>query len=161
MPTPSLLTVAKAHVEGLSMTMRGLHEPWVTVLLIEDRSGKIHTGAMMPISLEDEHLKHALQQIYKDLTDAGAVQAALVTAVWKATPRPDVRPRDSADREEFLMAIHVTRDETRVELARVLRSEETPRLAPWEKTYQGLEVGGSIADTLRSAIEHPVASTHE
>lgn len=152
-----LLTVAKHGAEVAPEVMAGPYGEWVTVLMYETAEGVIRTAGLSPELLRDENMMLAQEMIGNVLKGNAAVQAAFITPIWVASVEPGdehkVRARDHPNREERVMVTYVTQDSTRVETARVVRSDtEKPRLGSWDHVYEGLEVGGGFADVMRAAI---------
>lgn len=149
-----LLDAAKHAAEQTPTVMRGSFEDWLTVLCYEDCNGQFAAIGFGPSELTDETLPQTLRRMFSILIEARAVQTAITTNVWIASGDKPGRARDREDREEMVLITHVTRDQTRAELAKVIRHVgQKPQLGPWSRSAQGLELGGSMIDILRLGIE--------
>jgi hypothetical protein len=152
---PSLLPVAKGAAQAVPATMKRHDSAWIPVLMYEDAVGEVRTGGFHSEHFTDDNIEATLRYIHASLKKAGAVQAVLILPIWAAPydeKQPDVRARERQDRQEQVLVVHVDRKGTQAEVAKVLRSTtDKPRLEEW-RTFDGLDIGGAVADILRSAI---------
>lgn len=153
----SLFSAAKQWAERAPEVMCGPRGEWSPMLLYEERGGQRSAQELGTNSLDDDHFRISARAIYEILVRAAAVQAVLIAPTSAAEcdeSRPDIRARD---RDECLIAMHLDRLGTHVELARIIRTKgKPPQLGPWDGTVDGRSVGGVIADSMSRSPVGPV-----
>lgn len=150
---PRLLVAAKVAAQLIPSTWTTPDAEWHPVLMFINRDGGAKTGMFDPTLMGDDKLKDTLAYIHQALKDGGAQEAVLVTPIWWALAdesRPDIRARDREDRREMVMAVYVNHEDTLAEIAEIFR--DPPQLGEWQSGYEDLEIGGAVANILRSAI---------
>ena len=156
-PKVSLFSAAKRWAERAPEVMCGPRGEWSPMLLYEERGGQRRAQELGTNSLDDDHFRISARAIYEILVRARAVRAVLIAPTSAAEcdeSRPDIRARD---RDECLIAMHLDRLGTHVELARIIRTKgKPPQLGPWDGTVDGPSVGGVIADPMSRSPVGPV-----
>jgi hypothetical protein len=144
-PKVSLFSAAKQWAERAPEVMCGPRGEWSSMLLYEERSGQRRAQELGTNSLDDDHFRISARAIYETLVQASAVQAVLIA------------PTSTAECDECLIAMHLDRLGTHVELARIIRTKgKPPQLGPWDGTVDDPSVGGVIADSMSRSPVGPV-----